>query len=52
MLALPSLKPPGFTFLVVWQPEALQSRLPIDVVGGGAYQGDVGEGSPRWAQFG
>jgi hypothetical protein len=29
MFALPSLKPPAFTFLVVWHPEPLQSRLPI-----------------------
>ena len=29
MFALPSLKPPGFTLLVLWQPEPLQSRLPI-----------------------
>ncbi len=28
-LAVPSLKPPGFTFVMVWQPEPLQSRLPI-----------------------
>ena len=29
MLAAPSLKPPALTFVVVWQPEPLQSRLPI-----------------------
>ena len=29
MLALPSLKPPAFTFVVVWQPEPLQSSVPI-----------------------
>ena len=31
MLAAPSLKPPAVTFAVVWQPEPLQSRLPIGV---------------------
>ncbi len=29
MFAFPSLKPPGFTLPVPWQPEPLQSRLPI-----------------------
>jgi len=29
MLAVPSLKPPVFTLPVEWQPEPLQSRLPI-----------------------
>ena len=29
MLAVPSLKPPALTLVVVWQPEPLQSRLPI-----------------------
>ena len=29
MLAAPILNPPGFTLAVVWQPEPLQSRLPI-----------------------
>lgn len=29
MLAEPSLKPPELTLLVVWQPDPLQSRLPI-----------------------
>ena len=29
MLGVPSLKPPGLTFWVLWQPEPLQSRLPI-----------------------
>ena len=29
MLALPSLNPPAVTLAVVWQPEPLQSRLPI-----------------------
>ena len=29
MLAAPSLNPPAVTFAVVWQPEPLQSRLPI-----------------------
>ena len=29
MLALPIFHPPGFTFAVVWQPEPLQSALPI-----------------------
>jgi hypothetical protein len=28
MLAVPSLKPPAFTFVVVWQPEPLQSSVP------------------------
>ena len=28
ILAVPSLKPPGLTLVVVWQPEPLQSRLP------------------------
>src|SRR5207248_9011511 len=28
-LALPIFHPPGFTFAVVWQPEPLQSALPI-----------------------
>src|SRR5216110_364307 len=28
MLAVPSLKPPVLTLLVVWQPEPLQSRVP------------------------
>jgi len=27
--AVPSLKPPGFTFAVLWQPEPLQFALPI-----------------------
>ena len=29
MFALPSLKPPAFTLVVVWQPEPLQSSVPI-----------------------
>ena len=29
MLAVPSLKPPTLTLAVEWQPEPLQSRLPI-----------------------
>ena len=29
MLALPSLKPPAVSLEVLWQPEPLQSRLPI-----------------------
>ena len=29
MLALPSLKPPVFTLVIVWQPEPLQSSVPI-----------------------
>ena len=29
MLAAPILKPPVLTFLVVWHPDPLQSRLPI-----------------------
>src|SRR5215472_6497227 len=29
MLALPSLKPPGLTLAVEWQPEPLQSSVPI-----------------------
>ena len=29
MLALPIFHPPGFTFAVLWQPEPLQSELPI-----------------------
>src|ERR1700746_113203 len=29
MFAVPVRKPPGFTWVVEWQPEPLQSRLPI-----------------------
>jgi hypothetical protein len=29
MLATPSLKPPGLTLAVEWQPEPLQSSVPI-----------------------
>ena len=29
ILALPSLKPPAFTLVTVWQPEPLQSSVPI-----------------------
>ena len=29
MLAVPSLKPPVFTLAAVWQPEPLQSSVPI-----------------------
>src|SRR6516162_9724468 len=29
VLAVPMLKPPGLTLVVEWQPEPLQSRVPI-----------------------
>ena len=29
MFALPTLKPPGFTLVIVWHPEPLQSSVPI-----------------------